>query len=79
MSIATVTTMGYSIGGGLQAGPYKLATLGYSLAEFVTAQHVVLCDAVLIVSRATGTIGYANATGVLTVPAVTGTIEPRVC
>lgn len=33
MSLATVTTLGYSISGGLQAGPYTLPTLGYGIGE----------------------------------------------
>lgn len=33
MSLATVTTLGYSVSGGLQAGPYTLPTLGYGIGE----------------------------------------------
>jgi hypothetical protein len=38
MSLATTTTLGYSIGGGLQAGAYGLATLGYELEEVQIGQ-----------------------------------------
>jgi hypothetical protein len=62
MSLSTVTTLGYSISGGLQAGPYLLPTLGYGIGDAVEIDETPVYRKTLYCA-AGNRIDLYNATG----------------